>query len=175
MVPDGTEASVFGTLHEGVGAVLVGVAPDFELLGDHIGRVEAGSCGPAAVSGEECLSVDPVPGTVVDPGIQFLGRVVQGCQEGFPVSEVLLPVYLVHLVGGLAVKFQHFLTVVGDTGKVGSRYGHLCIILNETPYVCAFLCAGNGKEGEDHKCACQSFHIRNKNFTKIMDKTIRLS
>jgi len=121
MIPDGLQGAVVSPLHERVGAFLVGIAPGVELLRGHVRGVEAGAFGPGAVSGQEGLPVDAVPGTVVDAGIEFFGRVRQGAEEGLSVSEILLPIDLVHLVGGFAIQFQDFFSVVGDSRQVRGR------------------------------------------------------
>ncbi len=158
MVPDGLEGTTVPD-DERVGAHLGGIVKGGELLRGHVRRIEAGAGGLGADPFHEGLSVDPVPGTVVDLGILPGGRVGQGAQEGGLVTVILFPVDVVHLVRREAVQVQDFLSVVGDVRKVRSGDRHHGIVLHEARRLGPVRTAGDGDEGEENPCDCQFFHI----------------
>ena len=157
MVPDGLEAAVAGALDQRIGAVLVGIVPCAELFVGHVGRVEAGSGRPGAVSREESLPVDTVPGSIIDFRIEALGRIRERAQEDVRVAEILLPIDPVHLVGGHPVQPEDFFSIVGDAGQVRGGDGHLGVIVHEPAHIHPVPGAGNGQDesGREYE---QSFH-----------------
>ena len=149
VVPDGLETAVRIPLHEGIRAVLVRILPGLEFRRGHVRGIETGPVRPAAVARKEGLPVDPVPGAVVDRGVQSLPGIRQGAQEGLPVAEILLPIDFVHLVGGHPVQPQDLLPVVGDPRQVRSGDGHLGIILHKPVRIGAVPGTGNRRQSEE--------------------------
>ena len=157
VVPDGLEGTVTGALDEGVGAVLRRIGECVELRRTHVGRIEAGALRLAPVSREEGFSVDAVPGTVIDFGIAFFGRIRQGAEKGVTVAEILPPVDLVHFIGGHTVQPQDFFPIVGNPGQVRGGDGHQGVVLYEPAHIHPVMGTGNG-QGEGGRHHEQSFH-----------------
>ena len=145
--------------HQGVGAELVRIGESIEFLRSHVGRIETGTGGLDAIPLYERLSVDAVPGAVVDLGVQLRGRIGKGGEQGLLVPEILLPVDIVHLVRGKAVQVQNLLSVVGDARKVRSGNRHHGIVLHQAGGLGPGLVARSGQDGEKNPCSCQFFHI----------------
>ena len=157
VVPDGLQGIAVAD-DERVRAVLVRIVIGGELLRGHVGRIEAGAGRFRAVTLDEGLSVDAVPGAVVDFSVQFGCGILQGGEQGFLVPEILLPIDLVHLVGCKTVQVQDFLAIVRDSREVRSGNRHLCIVLRKTGGLGPLRTAGNRHQSQDQPCDCQFFH-----------------
>ena len=135
------------------------MVPGAELLRAHVLRIEAGAFGPLAVARKEGLAVNAVPGAVVDFGIDFFCGIPKRAQEGIPVTEVLLPVDFVHLVGSLPVEAQDLLSVVGDAGQVRSRDAYLGIVFHEPAHIGPLLRTGKGEQPGEQKQSGVFSHV----------------
>ena len=149
VVPDGLEATVGRTAYDRIRIVLLRIVPSEEFRRGHVRGIETCSVGFAAKTGKERLTVDAVPRAVVDSGVKLFGRIRKRSEEGFPVTEILLPVDLVHLVCSHTVQSQDFFSVVGDARKVRGRNGHLGIILHEPANVCPVLRTRHCDHGQE--------------------------
>ena len=69
MVPYGLETAVLGPADQRIRAVLVRIVKGEELILGHILRIETGSGGLFAITGQERFPGEAVPGTIVDFGI----------------------------------------------------------------------------------------------------------
>ena len=159
VVPDSLQGAVPGTLDEGVRAVLGGIGQRVELRGGHIGRIEAGAGRLGGIALHERLSVDAVPGAVVDLGIKLGGGIGQGSEERVLLPEILFPIDLVHLVRGEAVQVQHLLAIVGDAREVRSGDLHHGVILHQAVRLGPVRFTGDGHEGKERHGGCKFSHI----------------
>ena len=148
MIPYGFETAVFSTTDERIGAVLVWIVKSKELILGHILRIETGSGGLFAITGQERFPGETVPRTIVDFSIKFRRWILERCKEGLSVSEILLPINVVNFIGCQAVKSKYFLPVVGDAGQIRRGNGHQGVIIHQTAHIYPFLHTGNGDQGD---------------------------
>ena len=120
MIPDCFQRSVSSTADKRIRTVLVRVFPGIEFLHRHVGRIETCSCRTVTIPIDERSAVGAVPGTVVDFGKGLLVRILDPLEQSLPVAEILLPIDGIDNVGGVAVKPQYLLSIIGDSAQVRS-------------------------------------------------------
>ena len=156
VVPDRFQLAVLLPADEGVGAVFVRIRKVSELLDRHILRIKTGAGRLGAVTREEGLVVDAVPGAVIQQREGSGIRVFQ-IVESFPGTEVLLPVDGIGLVCCKTVQVENLFAIVRDSRKVRSGNGHRCVILQITCPRRNIGFAGNHQEGRQSERNCYFF------------------
>ena len=147
VIPHHVQSPLGIALDKRIGAFLVRIVQGLEFLVRHVFRIKTGTRGLGAETVDKRLSVNAVPGTVVDIGELTLRR-REGTEESL-VPEDLLPVNGVGLVGGETVQIQNLLSIVGDSRKVRSGNGHLSIVLKQAFRLAAtFLARPEGRCGK---------------------------
>ena len=142
---------------KGVRAVLGRILNGLELCRRHVSGIEVGSCRLVAITIDERLAIDTVPWAIVYAG-KFLEILILQGFDRILVSETLHPVYGIGLVCSELVKIQYFLSVVCDSGEVGSGYLHKGVLVGLLLDSGLAACVAGTHESKQHDCQSEFLH-----------------